>query len=343
MNRLSQTLSCAPRLFCLLALAGLVSHAHAQSKTGTTIGQALLIEPSARVAAMGGAGVSGFNEVAAAYGNPGALGHLEASGVQFTRMSYLADVSYNYAATALRFGGFNTLLLSITYLDSGEMDVRSEELPQGTGERFSYSTMSLGLGYSRRLTDRFAAGMQVSYLRETIWHSNLDAVSFNFGMLYRLPMGAYLGASLSNFGTRGQYRGRDLYVDVDRFPEQFGDNPNLPAEFQTSEYPLPILFRVGLGYPLALSQDNTLNVAVDAYQPSDNTNSLSMGAEYAFRDLIALRGGYERAFQEDSEGGLTLGAGLGLGTSAYRLSVDYAWANHQRLGDMQRFTVGFAF
>ncbi len=340
MNPLSPTLRAA-----LLAVALLLtsSAAWAQSKTGTTIGQAFLIEPSARVAAMGGAGVTGFNEVAVAYGNPGALGHMDGSGVQFTRMAYLADVSYNYAATALRFGGANTLLLSVTYLDSGEMDVRTEEQPLGTGERFSYTSMALGMGYSRRLTDRFAAGAQVSYLRESIWHSSLDAVSFNFGVLYRLPMGAYLGASLSNFGTRGQYRGRDLYVDVDRFPEQFGDNPNLPAEFKTDEYPLPILFRVGVGYPVQVSPDNTINLAVDAFQPSDNTNAVSLGAEYAFRDLIALRGGYERLFQEDNEGGLTLGAGLGLGTASYRLSFDYAWANHQRLGDMQRFTLGFGF
>lgn len=341
--RIGRRVNSPSRLCCLLIVLLVAPAAHAQTKTGTTIGQFLLIEPSARSAAMGGTGVAGFAEVQTLYANPGALGHLGTSGVQVTRMAYLADISYNYAGVALRVGAANTLSLSLTYLDSGEMDVRTVDQPLGTGERFSVTNMAAGVGFSRRLTDRFSAGAQVQYVRENIWHSSLDAVSFNFGVLYRLPLGAYLGASLSNFGSRGQYRGRDLYVRYDADPNKQGDNPNLTAEIQTDTYALPILFRVGLGYPVLIGADSRVNLAVDAYQPSDNTNSLSFGAEYSFRDLVALRGGYERLFQEDSEGGPTFGAGLGLGTRSYRLSFDYAWANHQRLGDMQRFTLGFSF
>ncbi len=333
----------AGRLACLLTALVVLPAVHAQTKTGTTIGQFLLIEPSARAAAMGGTGVAGFTEVQSLYANPGALGHLDASGVQGTRMAYLADVAYNYAGVALKLGAANTLAFSLTYVDSGEMDVRTVDQPLGTGERFSVTNMAAGIGFSRRLTDRFSAGAQVQYVRENVWHSSLNAVSFNFGVLYRLPLGAYLGASLSNFGTRGQYKGRDLYVRFDPDPDKYGDNPNLTTEIQTDTYPLPILFRVGVGYPVVVGGDSRLNLAVDAYQPSDNTNSVSLGAEYSFRDLVALRGGYERLFQEDSEGGPTFGAGLGVGTGNYRLSFDYAWANHERLGNMQRFTLGFAF
>lgn len=314
----------------------------AQSKAGTTIGQFLMIEPSAEVAAMGNAGATAFDGAMAAYYNPGALGYLESSSAEFTHSPWLADIAYNYASVAVRLGP-NALLLSVTTLDSGEMDVRTVEQPEGTGERFSVQNLALGLGYGRRITDRFAAGIQVKYVQETIWHSNLSAVGIDVGVLYQLPFRAYLGASIANFGTRGSYDGRDLRIRYDQDPDVFGDNSNLPAALETEDFPLPIFFRVGLGMPVQLGADSRVLVVADAYQPSDNTNSVGFGAEWAFRELLFLRGGYQNLFLEDAEGGLTLGGGLQYLLSGFDLGFDYAWADHGRLGSTQRFTLSFGF
>lgn len=317
--------------------------AHAQTKTGTTIGQFLLIEPSARVSAMGNAGVTMFDEVTAAYYNPGALGMMAKSDVQFTHSPWLAGIDYNHFSAGIRLGELSTILLSVTSLNSGEIDVRTVEQPLGTGERFTVEDVSLGLGYSRRITDRFSAGMQVNYVRETIWHSAMGAVGFNFGVLYELPFQAYLGASLANFGTRGSFDGRDLRIRYDQDPDRFGDNSNLPAALKTEDYPLPILFRVGLGVPLTMGASNKALLVVNAYQPSDNTQSVSFGGEWTFMDLLSLRAGYQHLFQQDSETGLTLGGGLMYDVSQFGFRFDYAWNSYGLIGDVQRFTVGFAF
>jgi len=316
----------------------------AQSKTGTTVGQFLLIEPSARSAAMGNAGVTMFGEVTSAFYNPGALGHLEQSSAQFTYSAWLADITYNYAAVGLRLGATSTFLLTVTALNSGEIDVRTPDQPRGTGERYSVSDLSLGIGYSRRITDRFSAGIQVKYMRETIWHSSLDALALDFGVLYLLPFGTYLGASLSNFGTRAAFDGRDLRIRFDRNPNVFGDNSNLPAALETEDFPLPILFRVGLGVPVQINSYSRAHFVIDAFQPSDNTESISMGAELTFFDLLSMRGGYQHLFQQDSEFGLTLGSGLRYNlTSTYGFLFDYAWGSHEQLGGTHRLTVGLAF
>ncbi|TLY31281.1 MAG: hypothetical protein E6K56_05265, partial [Ignavibacteria bacterium] len=55
-----------------------------QSKAGTSVGQFLLIEPSARIAAMGNAGATMYGEVQASYYNPAAIGLFASNGVQFT-------------------------------------------------------------------------------------------------------------------------------------------------------------------------------------------------------------------------------------------------------------------
>lgn len=331
-------------LFTATLLAIAAQALPAQTKTGTTVGQFLLIEPSARIAAMGNAGVTMYGEIQAAYYNPAAIGLLTGSGAQFTHSMWLADITYNYAAGAMLLGDIGNLYASITSLNSGEIDVRTVEQPLGTGERYTVSDLAFGVGFGRQISDRFSVGIQLSYLQETIWHSSMSAFAINVGTLYQIaPDGLRIGASISNFGTRAKYDGRDLRIQYNQNPDKYGGNRALPAELFTNDFPLPILFRVGVGMPFAISEEHQVQVAVDAFHPSDNTESLSIGAEWLFYKIFALRGGYQHLFQSDSEVGLTLGAGLQYSTYDFTLFVDYGWAGHGLLEDTQRLTLGVQF
>lgn len=316
----------------------------AQSKTGTTIGQFLLIEPSARYTGMGNAGVASYDEIAAAYYNPGSIGRLRGYGLQFTHSLWLADISYDYVAASIQMASIGNLMFTATALNSGEIDIRTVEQPLGTGERYSVSNFALGLGFGRQLTDRFSMGFTVSYVQETIWHSSLSTVAISVGTLYNLTTnGIRLGASISNFGMPAKYSGRDLRIQYDKDKDRYGDNSSLPGEVFTEAYPLPVIFRVGLSMPVEISNNNRLQMAVNAFHPNDNTESISFGAEWLLFNSIALRAGYQNLFLKDSEVGLTLGAGLDLEVGGYSFNFDYAWADHGRLENTQRFTVGFLF
>src|SRR5262249_37263676 len=161
--------------------------------------------------------------------------------------------------------------------------VRTVEQPQGTGEFFQVSDMALGLGYGLRVSDRFSAGLQASYVQETVWHTSASTLVLNLGTLYELSEnGLHLGASHSNFGTDGRFSGRDLRIVYDNDPTLHGDNSALPGEQFTDHFPVPILFRVGAGLPYPLGKDSRLLLAVDAFHPSDNSESMSLGAEYTY-------------------------------------------------------------
>lgn len=316
----------------------------AQSKTGTSIGQFLLIEPSARIAGMGNAGVTNYDEIQSAYYNPGAIGHFSTYGVQFTHSPWLADITFDYAAAALPLGDFGNLLATVTSLNSGEIDVRTVEQEHGTGERYTVSDVAFGLGYGRQISDRFSVGVMVTYMQETIWHSSMSAFALSVGTIYRIdPDGLHIGASISNFGTRGKFDGRDLRIQYDQDPTIYGNNGNLPAQLFTDDFPLPVLFRVGLGMPVEISEDNKVHLVVDAFHPSDNTESVSMGAEWGFQNTLFFRGGYQNLFLQDSEVGLTLGAGLLYRIDDYGISFDYGWADHGRLEKTHRLTLGVMF
>jgi hypothetical protein len=321
----------------LVALGG--ERAAAQTKTGTTILGFLGIEPSARFAAMGNAGVSVPDDIQAIHANPGALGWMSRGAVQFTHGIWFADIQYDYVAAAILLGNWGNASIAVTSLRSGDIDVRTVQQPLGTGERYTVRDVSIGLGYGRQITQRFAAGVQVEWASETIWHSGVDVLTASLGTIYRLSDGGLsLGASLLNVGTRGRFDGDDFAIQYDANPDEAGDNSTLPASQFTDEFAVPVLFRVGLSYPRQVSARSRLLISADAVHPSDNTESLDLGWEWTWRDTLAIRGGYQSLYQRDSEFGLTTGVGVRAGAAGRRFQVDYAWAYHGFLQDVHRFT-----
>jgi hypothetical protein len=329
-------------LVSLCLLLGAAVSAHAQSKTGTTIGQFLGIEPGARHAAMGNAGTALSEGIESLYFNPGVAGTLQRPAVTFTHSEWFADINFDYAAVAYPLAGFGTVFGSMTSLGSGEIAVRTVDHPLGTGENYTAADICLALGYGRQITSRFAAGIQLNYVHQRIWHSGLSTLTVSAGTMYRLTeSGLQMGFSLSHLGTDAKYSGRDLVIQYDENPDQYGDNSALPGVQLTDDYPVPIVFRLGLSYPYKLGEQSRLLFLIDGLHPNDNTESVNLGAEWILRELLSLRAGYQTLFQEDSELGLTFGFGVRL--SEGKVQANYAWADHEHLGATHRFTLDLGF
>jgi hypothetical protein len=332
-------------LTAMLAVLTVAGSASAQSKAGTTVAQFLGIEPSARSAGMGNAGAGLHDGIESVYFNPGALGAIDRLALQLTHSLWFADITYDYVAGALPITGWGTVFGSVTSLRSGDIAVRTVDQPLGTGEQYNVTNVAVGLGFGRQITTRFAAGAQINYVNETIWHTSQNLFTINVGTVYQLTeSGIRLGSSISNLGTPSQFSGRDLAIQYDADPDTYGDNSALPGEQFTDDYPVSILFRVGLSVPQRLGGDSRLVFVADAFHPSDNREYVSTGAEWEWKETLALRAGYQHLFQPDSELGLTLGVGLetevGIDT---RFGFDYAWADHDRLGETHRMTLLLGF
>ena len=232
----------------------------------------------------------------------------------------------------------------MTSWNSGEIDVRTVSQPLGTGERYTVSNLALSVGYGRHITDRVVAGGQLHYVNETIWRTSSNMATFSFGATYDLSgTGVTLGASLSHLGTHSRFSGQDLAIQYDPEPDRYGNNSSLPADQLTDDFPVPTLFRVGLSIPRRIDGENHLLFLIDAFHPSDNTESMSLGAEWLWREILAFRTGYQHLFQEDSQVGLTLGAGVGGDLGDTRFDVDYAWGSHEYLESTHRLTLVFEF
>lgn len=315
------------------------------TKTGTTAAQFLKLGVGARPIALGGSFVAQANDLSALYWNPAGLANLGGASVQLAHTEYLADVSYNFAAFGTTLGGAGTLAASILYLDSGDMDVRTIEEPEGTGERFKVQDLALQISYGRALTDRFSIGGSFKFIQERIWHSSASSVALDIGTLFTTPYDRLrLGASFSNFGPKMQMSGRDIVFSEDPTPDQDGVVEIVNSEYLVDEHPLPLLFRIGLSWDAVRTSDHSIVLSTDAAHPNDNYEYVNLGAEYDFRNLIALRAGYRNLFEADGEQGLTFGGGLNLRLDgALRARIDYAYADFGRLDETHWFTLDLGF
>ncbi len=331
----------------ILALILVLSAAQAfsQNKVGTTAAPFLGIGAGPRAIGMGGAFTAVADDPSALYWNPGGISRTGQSAVLVEHTNYLVGTSFNYFAGVVALNSDNALGLSVTNLNYGSDIVTTVSQPDGTGETWSASDWAVGLSYARNLTDRFSIGGTAKLIMQNIWHESATGFAVDAGLLYITPFNNMkIGMAISNFGTDMQMGGTDLLISYDPNPSMAGNNKNIPAQYYTDSYPLPLFFRVGLAMDVIKAGDSKLTLAADAIHPSDNDQSVNVGAEYSWSNTLYLRAGYKSLFIPNSQEGLTLGVGLRYAiTMRLILSLDYAYENYGLLKNIQEFGVSVGF
>ncbi|MCK4641911.1 MAG: PorV/PorQ family protein [Candidatus Marinimicrobia bacterium] len=312
------------------------------TKVGTTSAPFLKIEPGARAVAMGGAFVAVDNDATAIYWNPAGIARLPKTEIILIHTQWLAGTSFDFAGFILPLGTLGTIGASITSLSMSEMKVRTVFYPEGTGEKYGAGDVAIGLSYARNLTDRFSIGFNGKYIQQHIWHMSSSAFAVDIGTLFTTQFnGMKIGMSISNFGTKMRLDGKDTSIKYDLDPIKYGNNDRIPANLETDDFSLPLLFRVGLAMDVLKSSRNRITLAIDAVHPNDNTENLNLGTEYIFNNMISLRTGYKNLFTKDSEEGFTAGAGIKYGLHGnVLLKIDFSYQDFGNLNNVHRFSIG---
>jgi hypothetical protein len=323
----------------------IIGNVYAQNKVGTTAAPFLGIGAGPEAIGMGGAFTAVANDPSALYWNPAGISRTGKTGVLMEHTNYLVGTSYNYFAGVVAFDEDNAIGVSVTDLDYGSEDVTTVEAPDGTGEQWSALDLAVGLTYSRNLTDRFSIGGTVKMINQRIWRESATGWALDAGLLYITPFNNLkIGMEIANFGTDMRMSGQDLYISHDPDPTKAGNNPDIPAEYYTDTFPLPLLFRIGLAMDVLQLQDNIVTVAVDALHPNDNGQSVNVGAQYVWNKMIYARAGYKSLGTPNSEEGLTFGFGLAYDINySLTLKVDYAYEKYGRLENIQKFALSVSF
>ncbi|KAB2909027.1 MAG: PorV/PorQ family protein [Ignavibacteriales bacterium] len=333
------------KIYFVIVLMAAGTVAFGQTKVGSTAAPFLSIGIGPRAVGMGGAFTATANDITSLYWNPAGAARVGGSAATFSHTKWFADINFNYAAAMLSLGDWGTIGGSVTYLDYGETEITTIREPEGTGATYGAKDMAMGLSYSMNLTDRFSIGGTVKYVQQKIWNTSASTVAFDVGVLFLSEIyGLRIGATISNFGGDMTMDGKDLLVLYDIDPGSFGNNDQILAKLKTDPFPLPLTFRVGVAMDVVNTSDFRFTAGLDALHPSDNSESINVGGELVYKNMISVRGGYKSLFLNNTEEGLTLGVGLnydfapGLG-----LSFDYAYQDFGILQNTQYFSIGIKF
>lgn len=320
-------------LAVVMILASATLYAGRPDKSGTAAGSELLIPVGGRYTALAGASTATAFGVDAISWNPAGLSRSnKGAEALFSHMEYIADIGVEYFAVGAAFEGFGSVGVSLKTLSFGEMEITTETAPDGTGQTFSPTYVTVGLTYSRLLTDRISVGATVNMVTERIDRVQASAVAFDFGVQYSSFAnlgGLSIGLAARNIGTSMQFTGPGLLIDAS------GTDLRRPASFyevqaQTDE--LPSVIELGVAYTYNVNDENRLSLAGVFQNNNLSEDEYKLGLEYTFNDLFFIRGGYTFSNEYIPDAypyGLTAGAGIKYAFTGIEVGVDYAYRDVQ--------------
>jgi hypothetical protein len=267
----------------------------------------LKVLPGAREAAMGGTGVAAAVGPQAIALNPAAVADVPGFGVAAGYTNWLLD-THHQSLFAGRNLGWLSVAAGVTSFSGGRFEYRVKPTDEPLGT-FEPMDLSAYIGVGRRFNRFVSGGVTGRYFYSKILEHSAAGVGLDLGVRVRPMSGLGLGASLVDFGKTMYYE-REVFW-------------------------LPTRARLGASYDFRPVEQLRVTPAVDgSYYIYQNKPDVQAGFELAWKDVVALRFGYDALAQSNH-----LSCGLGLRTGL--VSVDYALAPlSYGLGVAHRFTVG---
>jgi hypothetical protein len=332
-----------------LVLSVFTVSAFAQSKAGTSAAPELLIPLGAPEVAMSGAVVSFVSGPSAIPWNPAGLDVGDASaGALFSHRSYIGDIGINYVAVAAKISSFGTLGLTLRSFNIGQISVTTEEQPDGTGAVINPTFFTLGLTYSKLLTDHVGIGATMNIVNESFANVSASGIAFDAGIQYRNLgeiAGLSLGVCVNNIGTSMQYGGSDLWLPATATNLSRGIT-YYKVEAVSSQ--MPSIIQIGLGYDMKLDENTGLKLGIAYENNNYGIDEYRLGAEVGLVKSLFIRGGY--VYSTDPTGAKSIFQnytfGLGVDLKEYvgvPISIDYAYIPVQYFSTNSIFDIHINF
>lgn len=284
-------------------------------------------------ASLGNSGVAHITGVEGLYWNPAAITHSKDTELMVSHVDWIIDTQLQFIGLTHRFDDFGTVGLSVTALTMDDMEITTETSPNGTGRFFSAGSYAFGLTFAKRLIDRFSFGATVKYIYEFIWETNGSAIAFDFGSVYTTEFyNLRIGMRLANFGGDVTFEGDPIDNKNDVIENSgmtYTNDPRL--ERISEEYALPQLFNVGIAIDPYSTDNHRLTITSAVNDPNDNDTQVIFGGEYAFQEMIFLRGGYKLNFEEQ---GFSFGLGLNYEIAGVQTQFNYGYSAFGILGSI---------
>ena len=271
------------RFFLLFVVSGLTS-ASVLAGNGDRIGSAgateLLINPWARSAAWGDAGVSCANGLDAVYTNIAGLAFTTKTQLRFDRTSWLggAGININNAGLAQRISDNSVISISVMSMGFGEIDITTVDIPEGGIGTFKPSYSNFNVGYAREFSNSIYGGINFKVINESI--ANLRGTSIAIDAGIRYVTGEHdqikFGITLKNVGPTMNFKGDGLALQV-----QYPKTEILATlEQRSSSFEMPSLLAIGASYDFLFGEVSKLTLAGAFTANSFSNDQFKLGLNY---------------------------------------------------------------
>ena len=293
-------------------------------RAGISTAQFLKIGVGGRAAAMGESFIAISDDASALYWNPAGIAQFSKNQLIISHNVWVADINNDFIGAVYHLDDDNSFGASLTAVTMDDMPVTTEFAPFGTGEYFGYTDIAVSITYARRMTKQFSFGGSVKYIEETLDKLKMRGVMIDLGTFYRTGLGSTrFAVTVSNFGSELAPDGQVTLVGNREVDEWQSFAP-------------PTIFRIGFALEPYESEEHRVTTSIQLNHPNDNSENVAIGAEYGWRNMFFLRGGYK--FNVDEQN-FSFGLGIQVPISIAEFSFDYAFTNFERLGSAHRFSI----
>ncbi len=293
-------------------------------RAGISAVQFLKIGVGGRATSLGDAFVAIANDASALYWNPAGVVQTESNEILISQNNWVADINHQFIGGVYHFSPNDALGLSFTSLNMDDMPVTTEFMPFGTGEYFTFSDFAIGVTYSRQMTEQFSFGATIRYVEETLDKLKMRGFVLDLGTLYWTGLGTTrFAVAITNFGNEFAPDGKVLL---------WGKREK--SDWQS--FSPPILFRMGFAFEPYQTETHRITTSIQLNHPNDNSENVSTGIEYSWKEIFYARAGYK--FNVDEQN-FSFGTGIAVPLGIARVTFDYGFANFERLGSAHRFSL----
>jgi hypothetical protein len=327
------------KLFITLFVCATVMYSQSPN-LGASGAKFLNIPMGARAASMGGAVVGSTHDASSVFWNPSGITGVTENAVHLSTLNLYSQYDLSAASIVHNFGDAGVVAASYVSLSMKKTEITTELQPNGTGRFYDAQDIALGITYARTLTAEFSIGITGKYVNQRIWNEVADGIAFDIGTQYRVDFNnLVIAMCMTNFGADLKFGGEDLNITTLR-DNNYPISRLAPGRLETSGYPLPLLFQVGVAADVVNGDFLKMRCEIDATHPNDYNERVNIGTEITFVDRLFLRGGYR--FNYDDEN-FTLGAGFNFQLGSSIIRCDYAYANFTLLPDLHRYSLEIDF
>ncbi len=300
----------------------------------------------------GGVNTAGVRGIESSVMNIAGLAQIKSTEIAMARTNWLVPSGINISniGIGIKVGESGVMGLTVNSIGFGDIPITTVEQPEGGLGTYSPQFINLGFAYAHKFSSSISGGLLLRVISQEVVNVRARGFALDAGIQYattsvkrtkglakfskgRSREDLRFGISLRNVGPDMAFTGDGLSQAATLSGASFSST----VENRAASFNLPSLLNIGFAYDFRLDKDeyayfHRLTSAINFTSNAFSRNQLGLGFEYAYKEFIMARAGFnyeEGLFNEEERtnaltgfsGGITFQMPFGKNS----IGIDYSY------------------